>query len=58
MASAIDRSPLTPNLEVTQLSGSLGAEIRGITLTEVGPDEAATILGQRDASDLCSEASR
>jgi len=44
MASAIDRSPLTPNLEVTQLSGSLGAEIRGITLTEVGPDEAATIL--------------
>jgi taurine dioxygenase len=30
-------------LEVTRLSGSLGAEIRGIRLTEAGPSEAETI---------------
>jgi taurine dioxygenase len=31
------------DLEVTRLSGSLGAEIRGIRLTEAGPAEAAVI---------------
>lgn len=33
----------TRELEVTRLSGSLGAEVRGIRLTEAGPAEAATI---------------
>jgi taurine dioxygenase len=33
-----------PNLEVVRLSGSLGAEVRGLTLSRVGPAEAETIL--------------
>ena len=41
MASALDS---TPRLEVTPLSGSLGAEIRGIDLAEAGPADADAIL--------------
>jgi taurine dioxygenase len=32
------------SLDITRLSGSLGAEIRGIALTDVGPQEAESIL--------------
>jgi taurine dioxygenase len=37
-------APHKPALEVSRLSGSLGAEIRGISLAAVGPDEAETLL--------------
>jgi len=42
MATAIERSE---SLEVSRLSGSLGAEVRGIALAQAGPAEAETILG-------------
>ena len=32
-----------PDLDVARLSGSLGAEVRGLSLADVGPDEAADI---------------
>jgi taurine dioxygenase len=34
---------MSTNLEVVRLSGSLGAEVRGISLGEVGPKQAETI---------------
>lgn len=42
MATALDRT--APQLDVRRLSGSLGAEIRGLDLRAAGPDEAQTIL--------------
>jgi len=41
MAHALDS---TPRLDVRQLSGSLGAEIRGIDLAKAGPADADAIL--------------
>jgi len=34
---------MTPEIEVVRLSGSLGAEVRGLRLGEVGPAEARTV---------------
>lgn len=34
---------VAPQLEVVRLSGSLGAEVRGVALAEAGPSEAAAI---------------
>lgn len=44
MASALDRSAVPSDLQVRRLSGSLGAEVHGLDLRTVGPDEVATIL--------------
>ncbi len=38
-----DRPDLASRLEITRLSASLGAEVRGLDLAGVGPDEAATV---------------
>ena len=37
-------APLARSLDVTRLSGSLGAEIRGIALNQAGPSDAEQIL--------------
>jgi len=44
MATALDSTQTAPTLDVKRLSGSLGAEVRGLTLTEAGPGEADAIL--------------
>jgi taurine dioxygenase len=44
MATALE-TPHSPDLDVKRLSGSLGAEVRGLRLTEVGPDEVRAIHG-------------
>ena len=42
MATALDTTQ-SPDLDVRRLSGSLGAEVHGLRLTEVGPGEVAAI---------------
>ena len=44
MANAAVPSELAPNLDVKRLSGSLGAEVRGLRLTEATPEDAAVVL--------------
>lgn len=45
MATALDASRSdTSSLDVRRLSGSLGAEVRGLDLREAGPDDAERIL--------------
>jgi len=44
MASALEREEPSAPLEVTRLSGSLGAEVRGLALTEAGAEDAARLL--------------
>ena len=56
MATALQ----THELEVTRLSGSLGAEIRGLRLSDAGPDDADAIqslLSEHRTSTLLSATS-
>ena len=43
MATALDSTPTTEP-DVRRLSGSLGAEVRGLRLTEVDEHQVASIL--------------
>ena len=44
MASALDESAAPSDLRVRRLSGSLGAEVHGLDLRRVAPEDVATIL--------------